>query len=252
MALGSTITGGLVALPFAFAGAGVDALVYQRLAGTVFFALTACWVARWVPPRPPALGVLRDSFRFSLPLMQAALIDYFSITGYVMLIGLRMAMTDVGQFRIAQRLLEVLQEIAFAPARKVFLPVFVVVRTDPARHYEATRKLLDVLSVTMFFCRRHRRCRGEAAYSADVRPALGTGGAGLLDHNADGAGNRTLWCDQPAADRCRPDETGLAIRFGNAAIILLTVWLAAPAGLKVLAWALAGRGYSRLRCSFLP
>jgi O-antigen/teichoic acid export membrane protein len=39
-------------------------------------------------------------------------------------------------------------------------------------------------------------------------------------------------------------RTKLVWRFalGNAAIILLTVWLAAPAGLTVLAWALAGRG----------
>jgi len=242
MALGSTITGGLVALPFAFAGAGVDALVYQRLAGTVFFALTACWVARWVPPRPPALGVLRDSFRFSLPLMQAALIDYFSITGYVMLIGLRMAMTDVGQFRIAQRLLEVLQEIAFAPARKVFLPVFVVVRTDPARHYEATRKLLDVLSVTMFFAAAIAGAvakplillmfgpRWEQAvpvFSIITLMAPVTALYGVINPLLTAAG-----------------RTKLVWRFalGNAAIILLTVWLAAPAGLKVLAWALAGRG----------
>jgi O-antigen/teichoic acid export membrane protein len=242
MALGSTVAGGLAALPFAFAGDGVDALISQRVVGTLFFAVACCWVARWIPPPPPALRVLRHAFRFSLPLMQAALVDYFSITGYVMLIGLRMAVADVGQFRIAQRLVEVLQEVAFAPARKVFLPVFVAVRADKDRRFEATRKMLDVLSVTMFFA--------AAIAGAVAKPlvllmfGLRWGQAvpvfAVLTLMAPvtafyGVINPLL----TAAKR-----TLLVGNFAllNAAIILLTVWLAAPAGLMALAWALAGRG----------
>ena len=242
MALGSTITAGVVALPFAFAGDGLDALVYQRISGTVFFAVTACWVARWVPPAPPPLRVLLHSFRFSLPLMQAALVDYFSVTGYVMLIGLRMSVADVGQFRIAQRLIEVLQEIAFTPARKVFLPVFVAVQNDPERRYDATRRMLDLLSVIMFFA---------AAIAGAVAKPLVLLMFGLRWGQAVpvfavitlmapvtafyGVINPLL----TAANRTR---TVWRFALGNALIILVTVWLAAPAGLMVLAWALAARG----------
>ncbi len=242
MAFGSTVAGGLVALPFAFAGKGVDALVYQRIAGTVFFAACACRAARWTPPPPPPWEVLRRSFSFSLPLMQAALVDYFSITGYVMLVGLRMKAADVGQFRIAQRLIEVLQEIAFAPARKVFLPVFVAVRGDEARHFETIRRILDVLSVTMFFAAAvagavakplvllmfgHRWAQAIPVFAVMTLMAPVTAFYGVINPLLTAAKRtRLVW--------------GFAL--GNAAIILLTVWFAAPGGLMVLAWALAGRG----------
>jgi len=242
MALGSTVAGGLVALPFAFAGKGVEALVYQRLAGTVFFAVTACWIARWVPPLPPRLTVLRHSLRFSLPLMQAALVDYFSITGYVMLIGLRMSAAQVGQFRIAQRLIEVLQEIAFAPARKVFLPVFVVVQADPERRFEAARKLLDVLSVTMFFA--------AAIAGALARPLVLLMFGPRWEQAVPVFAVITLMAPvtafygviNPLLTAARRTQHVWRFALANAAIILATVWLAAPLGLMALAWALAGRG----------
>ncbi len=242
MSFGSTVAGGLVALPFALLGKGVDALVYQRIAGTFFFAVAACWVARWIPPLPPAPAALRRSLRFSLPLMQAAIVDYFSITGYVMLIGLRMSAADVGQFRIAQRLVEVLQEIAFTPARKVFLPVFVAVRADEARRFEMTRRMLDALSVTMFLAATvagaaarplvflmfgPRWAEAVPVFSIIALMAPVTAFYGMI--------NPLL----TAASRTR---TVGWFALANAAIILVTVWFAAPGGLLVLAWALAARG----------
>ena len=242
LAFGSTVSGGLAALPLALAGQGIDALIAQRLVGGAFFAVLVCWVTRWVPPLPPRLAVLRNAFSFSLPLMQAALVDYFSITGYVMLIGLRMPAAAVGQFRIAQRLIEVLQEIAFAPARKVFLPVFVAVRMDPDRRFEMTRTMLDALSVFIFFA---AAVAGAAAkpivllmfgprwlaavpvFSIITLMAPVTAFYGVI--------NPLL----TAADRPK-----LVSQFalGNVAIILVAIWFAAPFGLTPLAWALAARG----------
>jgi O-antigen/teichoic acid export membrane protein len=242
LAFGSTVSGGLAALPLALTGHGIEALIAQRLVGGAFFAVLICWVTRWVPPRPPSLAVLRKAFGFSLPLMQAALVDYFSITGYVMLIGLRMPAAAVGQFRIAQRLIEVLQEIAFAPARKVFLPVFVAVRMDPDRRFDMTRTMLDALSVFIFFA---AAVAGAAAkpivllmfgprwtaavpvFSIITVMAPVTAFYGVI--------NPLL----TAADRPK-----LVSHFalGNVAIILAAVWFAAPFGLTPLAWALAARG----------
>ena len=118
ISLGSTVLGGVTALPLAFAGRGIEALIDQRMVGIGFYALAAAVAARWRPPRPPSWPVLRASFRFSCPLMQAAFVDYIAMTGYVMLVGLRVSVADLGRFRIAQRLVEVLQEIAFLPAAK--------------------------------------------------------------------------------------------------------------------------------------
>jgi O-antigen/teichoic acid export membrane protein len=242
ISLGSTILGGLVALPFAFAGRGIDALIYQRMVGIVFYALAASITARWIPPRPPSLATLRASFKFSLPLMQAAFVDYISITGYVMLIGLRMSVADLGRFRIAQRLVEVLQEVAFLPARKVFMPVFVAVRDDPARRFETTRQMLDMLSMVIFLaatvCGAAARplvlmmfgARWEAAvpvFAILTLMAPVTALYGIINPLLTAAG-----------------RTQLVSHFAwiNAASIMAAAWFAAPYGLTVLAWALAGRG----------
>ncbi|HUW80400.1 MAG TPA: oligosaccharide flippase family protein, partial [Acidocella sp.] len=242
ISLGSTISGGLVALPFAFAGHGIDALIYQRVVGIAFYAVMASIVAKWVPPPPPSLAVLRGSFQFSWPLMQAAFVDYISVTGYVMLVGLRMSVSDLGRFRIAQRLIEVLQEIAFLPARKVFMPVFVAVRHDADRRFETTRQMLDLLSMVIFFvsavCGAAAKpivllmfgARWEAAVPVFAILTLMAPVTALY-----GVINPLL----TAAGRTR-----LVSRFAlvNAASIMLAAWFAAPFGLTVLAWALAGRG----------
>jgi len=242
ISLGSTMAGGLVALPFAFSGHGIEALMYQRVVGVAFFAVVASAVARWVPPRPPTLKVLGESFRFSLPLMQAAFVDYFALTGYVMLAGLRMPVAALGEFRIGQRLVEVVQEIAFMPARKVFLPVFVAVRHDLERRYETTRQMLDLLSVIIFFvCAVCGAAAGPIvtlmfgakwavagpvfAILTLMAPAVALYGA--VNPLLTAAGRTTLVSHYALA---------------NAATIALATWFGAPYGLLVLSWALAGRG----------
>jgi O-antigen/teichoic acid export membrane protein len=185
MALGSTVAGGLVALPLAVAGHAMAALLGQRVAGVVFYSAAACWVAGWRPPAFCAWPVLRDSFRFSWPLMQAAFVDYISLTGYVMVVGLRMSAADVGLFRIAQRLVEVLQELAYAPAGKILLPVFVAVRDEPERRFAAMASMLDAMAVLICFA---AAVSGRADCAADVRAALGGGGGGFSGVDADGAG----------------------------------------------------------------
>ena len=242
ISLGSTMVGGLVALPFAYAGHGVDALIYQRMAGISFYALVAAVVARWVPPAPPDWRVLGASFRFSWPLMQASLVDYVSVTGYVMLVGLRVSVADLGRFRIAQRLIEVLQEIAFMPARKVFMPVFVAVRHDPDRRYETTRQMLDLLSMAIFLASAvcgaaakpivllmfgHRWAPAAPVFAVLTLLAPATALYGVINPMLTAAGRTRLVS---------------LFAWANAATIMAAAWFAAPYGLVALAWALAGRG----------
>lgn len=242
MSLGSTVIGGLVALPFAYTGHGVEAMMYQRMAGVGFYAFGACIAARWIPARPPSFAVLRESFRFSLPLMEATFVDYISITGYVMLIGLRMPVAALGEFRIAQRLSEVLQEVAFTPARKVFMPVFVAVRHDTERRFETTRQMLDVLSMAIFFV-----CAvSGAAAKPIVLLMFGTKWEAAVPVFA------IITLMAPAAalySVINPLLTAAGrtrlvsiYAWANVATIAAAAWFAAPFGLIVLAWALAGRG----------
>jgi len=242
MALGSTAAGGLVALPLAVAGHGMAALLGQRLAGVAFYSVAACAVARWLPPGFCSWPVLQKSFRFSWPLMQAAVVDYVSLTGYVMVVGLRMSAADVGLFRMAQRLVEVLQEVTYAPARKILLPVFVAVRDEPERRFAAVSSLLDALAVLI--------CFASVICGAAARPIvllmLGPHWAAaapvfeVLTLTAPAAAlygiiNPLL----TAAGRTRMVSV---FALGNVASILAAAWFAAPYGLNALAWALAARG----------
>ncbi len=242
ISLGSTVLGGLVALPFAYTGHGVLALIYQRMVGITFYAVAAGIVARWLPPALPSWSVLKTSFRFSLPLMQAAFVDYISITGYVMLVGLRMTVADLGRFRIAQRLVEVLQEIAFLPANKVFMPVFVAVREDPDRRFEATRQMLDLLSMVIFFV--------AAVCGAAAKPIVLLMFGARWEAAVPVFAILTLMAPvtalygviNPLLTAARRTRLVAGFAWANAITIMLACWFAAPYGLTALAWALAGRG----------
>jgi O-antigen/teichoic acid export membrane protein len=242
ISLGSTVSGGLVALPFAFTGHGILALVYQRVVGVVFYAVVAALAARWLPPRPPTLKVVAESLRFSFPLMQAAFVDYISLTGYVMLLGLRMPVAALGQFRIGQRLVEVLQEIAFMPARRVFLPVFVAVRHDPERRYETTRQMVDMLMLTFFFV-----C---AVCGAAAQPIVALMFGPKWAAAAPVFAILTLMTPAVALYGVvnplltAAGRTTLVSHYAwlNAASIVVAAWFGAPFGLLALAGALAGRG----------
>jgi O-antigen/teichoic acid export membrane protein len=174
--------------------------------------------------------------------MQASLVDFISITAYVMVVGLRMSIADVGRFRIAQRLVEVLQEIAFAPARKVFLPIFVAVRFEPERRFEATLLMLDVLMMFIF--------AAAAVAGAAAGPLV------LLMFGARWSAAVPVFAIltlmapvtalygviNPLLTAIGRTHLVAVFALGNGVIILLAAWFFAPYGLIVLAWALAARG----------
>jgi O-antigen/teichoic acid export membrane protein len=174
--------------------------------------------------------------------MEATFVDYIAITGYVMLVGLRMPVAALGEFRIAQRLAEVLQEIAFTPARKVFMPVFVAVRHDKERRFETTRQMLDVLSMAIFFV-----C---AVCGAAAKPIVLL----MFGHKWQAAvpvfAIITLMAPavalysviNPLLTAAGRTRLVSIYAWANVATIAAAAWFAAPYGLRVLAWALAGRG----------
>jgi O-antigen/teichoic acid export membrane protein len=245
ISLGSTLLGGVTALPLAFAGLGIAALIDQRMVGIGFYALVVAMAARWTPPRPPSWPVLCNSFRFSWPLMQAAFVDAIAVTGYLMLVGLRVPVAELGLLRIAQRLVEVLQELAFLPARKLLLPVLVPVlaalQSEPARRDEAVGQMLDMLAMGIFFV--------SAVCGAAARPIV------LLlfgPHWAAAApvfGILTLMVPaaclygviNPLLTAARRTRLVAYFAWANAGTIMLAAWFGAPLGLQALAWALVGQ-----------
>jgi O-antigen/teichoic acid export membrane protein len=186
--------------------------------------------------------VLRRSLQFSLPLMQTSLVDFVSYTAYVMVVGLRVSVADVGRFRIAQRLVEVMQEIAFAPARNVFLPVFVAVRDDPARRFDAAMLMIDAVALVIFFV--------SAVAGASARPVV------LLMFGPRWAAAVPVFAIMtlmvpvsslyslinPVLTAAGRVHLVSLLSLINVATVLLVAWFASSYGLVVLAWALTLRG----------
>ncbi len=242
MSLGSTLLGGTIALALVFAGYDLPALIAQRIVGISFYAVAASIVARWHPPIPPGFAGIGAALRFNLPMMAAGFVDYIANTGYVVLVGARLPIVAVGQFRIAQRLAEVLQELAIFPTSKVFLPVFVAVRDDPDRRFAIAKKLCDALAILSL---------GVAAVAGAAATPITIL---LFGHRWAAAGPvfGAMSLIVPAAALyafVNPMLTalkrpGLVSLFAalNAATIACAAWFAAPFGLMALAWTLAARG----------
>lgn len=242
MSLGATALGGTAALALVFTGHGIAALLAQRIVGIAFYAGAASITARWRPPAFPPLTVLRSAMRFNIPMMGAAFVDYIAATGYVVLIGIRMPVVAVGQFRIAQRLAEVLQELAIFPASKVFLPVFVAVRHDPGRRFAVAYAMMDALAIGGM--------AATAVAGAAARPIVVLLFGSRWAHAAPVFAAMSLILPAAAiyafvnpmltAQR-RPGLVG-AFAAANAATVALAAWFASPFGLVALGWTLAARG----------
>ncbi|MDD2860602.1 MAG: oligosaccharide flippase family protein [Acidiphilium sp.] len=242
MSLGSTILGGTVALALVFSGHGLDALIAQRIVGITFYAAAASITARWHPPAFPSLAAIGRALRFNIPMMGAAFVDYVAATGYVVLIGIRMPVAAVGEFRIAQRLAEVLRELTVFPASKVFLPVFVAVRDDPDRRFAVARSLVDVLAIGSL--------AAAAVAGAVAKPVV------VLMFGARWASSAPVFAAlslivpaaavyafvNPMLTALRRPVLVSVFAAINAASTALAAWFAAPEGLLILAWTLAARG----------
>lgn len=152
MSLGATLTGAVSALPFALYGHGALALVVQRLSGVLFFVVAVSAVARWRPRGRIDIADVRDALRFALPLIGSNLVEYLARTGFALIAGLRLDVVSIGYLRVAQRLLEVLQEVVVTSISRIFLPLFVSIRSDPVRRYDVAARIISMMGLTVIGC----------------------------------------------------------------------------------------------------
>ena len=134
------------------------------------------------------------------------------------------------------------RELAFLPASKLFLPVLVALRGAPARRDEATRQMLDMLAMSIFFV--------SAVCGAAAKPIV------LLLFGPRWAAAAPVFSIMtlmvpamalygvinPLLTAARRTRLVSVFAWANAATIMLAAWFGAPFGLRALAWALAGRG----------
>lgn len=152
MSLSATLIGAASALPFALEGFGALALVVQRLAGVLFFVFAVTAVTRWYPKGRIDPAEILSALRFSLPLIGANLVDYLSRTGFALFAGLRLDVVSLGYLRVAQRLVEVLQEVVVNSISRIFLPLFVMICDEPGRRYDVAAKIMNVMALVVVGC----------------------------------------------------------------------------------------------------
>ena len=241
MSLASTIVGALAALPLALGGSGVLALVVQRLAGVGFFVLAVTLVTRWIPRVRVAPGDIVSALRFSLPLIGANLVDYLSRTGFALVAGLRLDVVSLGYLRVAQRLVEVLQEVVVTSISRIFLPLFVSIRDEPGRRYDVMLRIMNVMALLVVGC--------FAVAGAAARPLIDSM-FGLHLQPAAPVFAVLSWLGpsivvsafvRPLLISCGRSEQMLLISSVNAVTTGIVAYLAVPFGLTVLGEALVAR-----------
>ncbi len=123
-ALAANLAGGVAGISVALAGGGVWALVAQRLAAEVVQTL-AMWVAlRWVPRlrfRPAELPAM---IRFGAGMTITNVTNIMTVRVQEALVGLHMPVAATGYFRVANRVIELITQMAFMPAHQAALPSF--------------------------------------------------------------------------------------------------------------------------------
>lgn len=243
MSLAATIVGALAALPLALGGSGVLALVVQRLAGVGFFVVAVTAVTRWVPEVRVTASDILSALRFSLPLIGSNLVDYLSRTGFALVAGLRLDVVSLGYLRVAQRLVEVLQEVVVSSIGRIFLPLFVSIRDEPTRRYGVMLRIMNIMALLVIGC--------FAVAGATARPLIDSM-FGLHLQPAAPVFAVLSWLGpsivvsafvRPLLISCGLNGQMLLISGVNAVTTGIVAYLAVPFGLTILGEALVARSF---------
>ncbi len=149
LSVGATIASGLVALPLAIAGAGAWALVAQRLAGSIFYALTVGFISHWRPAFAFCPRTARGTIAFGLPLLATTTIQTLANSILILVGGYMLGPVAAGFLRVAQRLADMLQQVALMPVSRVYMPVFSSIGADTGRRHNAILRIVDTMSIAL-------------------------------------------------------------------------------------------------------
>ena len=129
----ASIVGQVVAIVLALLGFGVWALVWQMLVFQLVTTIYACVVARWVPGLQFSFSEFVRMASFGVKVVGVDLVgvlrqwvEYAIITAFVGAAGL-------GYLNVAQRLVQIAQDVTSAAVLPVSTVVFARVRNDPER-----------------------------------------------------------------------------------------------------------------------
>lgn len=143
--LGASI-GGAIGLGAALAGFGVGALVLQKFATVLVQVVVLWWSGGWVP-RAPTFRItpdLRRDLRMGLDIMASTLMNLLNTKLMDVLIGLFWGVSELGWFRTAWKVFEILIYCTVYPLANVAFVAFTRLRGDADRLQGAYRRMTAV------------------------------------------------------------------------------------------------------------
>jgi PST family polysaccharide transporter len=135
---GGSIIGGAFGIAMAFAGCGIWSLVGQQLVRSVVWSGLLWRVVDWRPRLRCSPRHLRDLLGVSSGMLASRLGEYASSQSDAVIMGLFFGPTAVGLYRMAERLMSTLLDVAARSLQAVSVPHFSHLQDDP----EALRKAL--------------------------------------------------------------------------------------------------------------
>lgn len=130
----------VVAVVVALLGGGVWALVAQNLTACSVTTVAAWWAARWRPSRAFSAHEFGLMARFGYKVVAVELVAVLRSWGETAIITLALGTTALGYLTIAQRLVQVAQDLGGSAVAPVSVVVLAKVRETPERLRDAYRR----------------------------------------------------------------------------------------------------------------
>lgn len=143
----SAILSGIVGVYMAFAGFGIDALVWQLLTLNTFRSIFLILAKRWKPLFSMSIDCLKPLFAFGVNLMLSSLIIVVFNNIYTLIIGKVYTTNDVGKYNQAKRYEELSSNTITEVILNVSFPALVQFKDNIDMLKQGYRK---IISMTVF------------------------------------------------------------------------------------------------------
>lgn len=236
----AAVVGQAVAIAVAVTGGGVWALVFQLVAAQLLMTLLAWWSARWRPGISFSRAELGRMTRYGTSVVAIEFISTGRAAAETAVIATTLGPVPLGYLSVAQRLVQVMQDLGAAAVVPVTTVVFAKIRDSRERlaaaYLRATRiayaAILPVMGLAAVGSAPVIDLLFGSAWGGSVAPAQALAVAAVftlgavVDHGFFyGTGRPGAWLLYAAV---------------TDAVTLLVTFLAAPHGLAAVTWGFAG------------
>jgi PST family polysaccharide transporter len=145
--LAAVTISGVLAVALALAGAGVWSLVALTLSQNVVSIIVLWSVSSWRPSFRVSRASLVSMRGFALSIVGIEIVRFLAVRGEGMLIGVLISPIALGYYAVAQRFLQLLNEIFTSTIGSVAFPIFSRLQNDEARRSRALTSIVQLTSL---------------------------------------------------------------------------------------------------------